>query len=364
MPATVQMVPADHPYCRHIMPQDGPQDLTLLPDPPVPGAGPGQWWPPRALDAAWLRDQQPDVLHVHFGFDSFTPDELRDAVRALEAAGTALVLTVHDLHNPHFTDRQRHLDQLDVLVPAALEIVTLTPGAAAEILQRWQRHATVLPHPHIVPLDRLPGDARRDSSPLQAGQEVVIGLHAKDLRANVDPFAPLPGLAEAVRRLAARGVRATVRVDVRENPQDPAALPRLRAACTEHGFTLWEHGRLEDEALYADLLSLDVTVLPYAFGTHSGWLEMCRDLGVPLAVPTVGYFADQATSAGLATFTPGDDAALADAVLALLERRQQIQPESREARRAQRQWIAAEHGRLYARALALARARSRMAVAP
>ncbi|HRO92356.1 glycosyltransferase family 1 protein [Citricoccus sp.] len=364
---TVQMVPSDHPYCRHVLPPDRPPVYALRPDPPVPGAPAGQWWPPRALDADWLRENVPDVLHVHFGFDSYTPEQLQQVVYVLRAAGSALVVTVHDLHNPHFTDRSRHLAQLDVLIPAADEVLTLTRPAAAEILARWDRAATVVPHPHIVPLDRIPARAAdrpgrrraRWAGPgsAAADREIVIGVHAKDLRANVDPFSALPGVAGAVRRLRGRGVAARVRVDVREDPQDAEALGRLRAECAAYGFDLWEHGRLGDDALHADLRSLDVTVLPYAFGTHSGWLEMCRDLGVPVAVPDLGCFAGQATSPAIETFAPGDAAALADAVLALLDRRDAIRPADRSARRAQREAVAAEHERLYARALAAARSR-------
>ena len=54
---------------------------------------------------------------------------------------------------------------------------------------------------------------------------------------------------------------------------------------------------------------------------------------------------------------PGDPAALADAVLALLDRRDGIRPADPAARRAQREAVAAEHERLYARALAVARSR-------
>jgi hypothetical protein len=355
------MVPSDHPYCRNVLPPDRPPLYTVLPDPPVPGAPAGQWWPPRALDADWLRDHAPDVLHVHFGFDSYAPEQLEQVVDVLRAAGSALVLTVHDLHNPHFTDRSRHLAQLDVLIPAADEVLTLTDQAAAEIRARWDRAATVVPHPHIVPLDRIPtGPGPRRSLPGGPGakavdREVVIGVHAKDLRANVDPFSALPGVAEALRRLEDGGVAARVRVDVREDPQDVEALERLRAECADHGFDLWEHDRLGDAELYADLRSLDVTVLPYAFGTHSGWLEMCRDLGVPVAVPDLGCFAGQAPSPAIEVFTPHDADSLADAILALLKRRDGIRPADPAVRHDQRQAVAAEHERLYARALAAVR---------
>ena len=48
-----------------------------------------------------------------------------------------------------------HDEQLDVLVPAAAELVTLTGGAAREIRQRWGREAQVVGHPHVVDLKTM-----------------------------------------------------------------------------------------------------------------------------------------------------------------------------------------------------------------
>jgi 2-oxoglutarate dehydrogenase E1 component len=53
------------------------------------------------------------------------------------------------------------------------------------------------------------------------------------------------------------------------------------------------HDFLDDDALWDYLASLDVSVLPYRFGTHSGWLEACRDLGTAVVAPTCGHYADQ-----------------------------------------------------------------------
>jgi len=50
---------------------------------------------------------------------------------------------------------------------------------------------------------------------------------------------------------------------------------------------------LGDAELWTYLAGLDVSVLPYRFGTHSGWLEACRDLGTTVIVPSCGYFAEQ-----------------------------------------------------------------------
>ena len=35
------------------------------------------------------------------------------------------------------------------------------------------------------------------------------------------------------------------------------------------------------------------SVLPYRFGTHSGWLEACYDLGTAVVAPTCGFYAEQ-----------------------------------------------------------------------
>ena len=56
---------------------------------------------------------------------------------------------------------------------------------------------------------------------------------------------------------------------------------------------LHRHARLSDDGLIAYLQRLDVSVLPYQFGSHSGWLEMCRDLGVGVVAPDCGFYVGQ-----------------------------------------------------------------------
>ena len=120
-----------------------------------------------------------------------------------------LVLTVHDLAHPHLADPARHDAALDVLVPAADAVLTLTAGAAAEIRARWGREAVVVPHPHVLPLDRL-------DRPRATHDGFVVGLQAKP-RANnapgtvrAEPAAAVDGLPGAAAR-AQPGRRAVRR---------------------------------------------------------------------------------------------------------------------------------------------------------
>lgn len=291
---TVASVPANHVYVRHLAPPDGDGGVRRLPDPRPCGApsDAAVWWPPAMLDPQWIEEHHEtfDVFHVHFGFDAQSVENLRAVVQALRAHGKPLVQTVHDLRNPHHVDRGAHDAHLDVLVPAADHLVTLTPGAAAVIAQRWRRSAQVLPHPHVVDLAGL-------ETPRARRAEVVVGVHLKSLRANMDCLPVLDVLAAAIAELPG----AVLRVDVHTEVLDPRA-PRhdaelvawLDEAAGRGRLRLEVHDFFTDDELWRYLRDeIDVSVLPYRFGTHSGWLEACHDLGTTVVAPDCGFYAQQ-----------------------------------------------------------------------
>lgn len=262
------------------------------------------------LTPAWLREHAGtyDLLHVHFGFEHLSPGELEAVVRALDVP---LVLTVHDLQNPHLHDQRPHDEALAVLLCAAAEVVTLTPGAAAEVARRSGRVATVLPHPHVVPLERI---AR--PRPPRTG---VVAVHRK-ARANVDAEAVLPVVRDVV-----------------------AALP---GASLHPGLDR----RLSDDALWDHLDAVDVLVLPYLFGTHSGFVEACHDLGTAVVAPRVGHLAEQHR---VHSYDVGDHASLRTALREAHEQGPTAHADPAE-RAAQRDAVAHAHAALYARAVAAA----------
>lgn len=259
VPLRIASLPCSHPYVRHLSPVGGDAGVLRLPDPPVPGAPAGQWWPSPLLEPSWWHAHAAgvDVLHVHFGVEHRTAEQLRELTGLLRSLGVPLVLTVHDLACPHLVDQAPYDAALDVLVPAAAAVLTLTAGAAQEIAGRWGRTATVVPHPHVVPLERL---AR--PRPPSRSDALVVGLHAK-ARPNNDPEAVRPELERAV-----------------------AALPGARLAPAPER-------RLPDDELWDHLAGLDVLVLAYRWGTHSGFVEACHDLGTAVVAPRVGHLAEQ-----------------------------------------------------------------------
>jgi glycosyltransferase involved in cell wall biosynthesis len=242
-------------------------------------------------DWAWQHRADYDVFYVHFGFDAMDTAALSRLVDVLRSAGKPLIYTVHDLRNPHHTDPRQHDEHLDVLIPAADAVLTLTPGAARVISDRWHRDAQVVPHPHVVELDRL----RRPLLRREPEDGFVMGVHAKSVRPSMDPLAVIRVLAETVRDLP----DAKLRVNVHHDVMDPSSRnyqPELHgylATAATRDLELHVHDCFSDDELWAYLSDLSVSVLPYRFGTHSGWLEACRDLGTTVIAPDCGFYAEQ-----------------------------------------------------------------------
>jgi hypothetical protein len=348
----VASIPAGHPYVAHLcLPAD---EFRLLPDPRPPGAPPGRWWPPVMLDGSWIEGHAADfdVMHLHFGSESLSLAQLTSALDALAAAGRPLVYTVHDLIHPQLTDQDRHLAQLDLLVTRAQELVTLTTGAAREIARRWGRRATVTPHPRMLPAEAsLPRVASRDA--------IVAGVHLRDLRPNINGPAVVRALVAATAQLRSRSVPIEARVAMFDHVRDAAARDEIRDACsaTPHVFLI-EQRRPDDTALIAALRALDLSVLPYAYGTHSGWAELCWDLAVPVAGAPVGYIGEQhADSSWFIACDPTDPVSLAAALERVVSMGEPDDARSALVRRRRRQRdrqqpaIVRAHRQVYARAL-------------
>ena len=282
----VASVPTSHPYVHHIADPLGRDGVVRLAD-PTPSR-----WPPAVLDPAWIDRHHTgfDLVHVHFGFEAVEPAGLVQVCDRLAAHGKPLVVTVHDLRNPHHRDRTLHERQLGVLVERAAAVLTLTPGAAAAIAERFRREAFVVPHPHIVEIDEM---RRRQSAPTEPS--MVIGLHLESLRPNIEPRV-VEAAAVAVAEIPGARLRIDIHLDVARptGPRhDAHVMDVVRSLEAEGIVDLVIHDHVDDRAFVDDLASLRASILPHRFGTHSGWLEACRDLGVTVVAPDCGFYGDQ-----------------------------------------------------------------------
>jgi hypothetical protein len=331
---TVASVPANHSYVKHIVTDATAREMRILPDPPVPGAPAGQWWPHRMLEPDWLRAHSDrfDLLHVHFGYEDRTPEDLRAVVELLRRHGKPLVVTVHDLRNPHQADPRPHRAALDVLVPAADAVITLTEGAAAHIAAGWGRTAEVIAHPLVV--DSPQRHVRR-----APGAEFLVGVHAKSVRANCDAVA----VARELHRIVADLPDARLVVRAHDDPRGRAAAAEL----TRSGVPVEVGPRFCDDELFDHLAGLDVSVLPHRFGTHSGWLETCFDLGTTVIAPDCGHYAEQAPCLLYRRTDAAPDAASLAAAVRFAHTHRPLWRADPARRRAQRAAIAEAHLAVY-----------------
>lgn len=291
----VRSVPAGHDYVRHAL--RGAADVVVLDDPVLDPAEPARWWPHPALESAERPEvlDDADLVHVHFGYEHRSPEQIAEFVATLRARAMPLVVTVHDLTNPHEPDPAAHLERTGHLVRGASAVLTLTAGAAAEIRERWGVDARVIPHPRLVPA-AVTEPLRPTRAARSPGRVRTVGVVLGSLRAGVAAEELLPALADAVPQDARLVVmiRADALAAAREpgHPRHAAALALDRLS-GRHEVEVRAHDHLPQSDLCATLAGFDALVLPHRHGTHSGWLELCRDLGLPPVIPRIGYLVEQ-----------------------------------------------------------------------
>lgn len=188
-----------------------------------------------------------DILHLHQGLAAVVPlGNPAELMAALERHRIPMVLT---LHQPPPGGVCTDGAVLDVLVPAAGTVITLSPPSGGIVRTRWSVDPFVLPHPHVAALDRI---ATAQATPRAPGPWRIGLLPGGTPGGAVD-------LAQAVEALVPdHGVI----VDL------PDRDVRIGASTTVD----W-------------VAQLDMLVLPPGRWGSAGWVELCRDLRTGCVVP-------------------------------------------------------------------------------
>ena len=300
-PVRVVTVPFSSPYLDAVLPAGA---VRVGPD-----TSPSPWLDPDHLLA---HAADVDVLHLHGGYDHLTVPEMEAWTAAVRRSGVPLVVTVHDLVPRESPDGTlmpaRHRNHLRALLATAEVVLTLTPGAADEIADRFGRTAIVVAHPSLAA--PTPGVGRETR---------LVGLHLGRLGPRVHE--PLELVRAALSGAVSGGGR--LRVDVHPDVDLGTRLPELRDLAATGTLELartWEPG---PAAWVRHLQELHVAVLPWWGGSHSGWVELCRDAGTRVVVPAGGWQGQQWSDVVLYGNDPQtglDAASLTSAVVAALTR--------------------------------------------
>jgi hypothetical protein len=153
---------------------------------------------------------------------------------------------------------------------------------------------------------------------------------------------------------------AELLVDIHREVGDPDAhayapglIAELESLAARRLLTLRVHDYFDDDELWCYLDALDLSVLPYTFGTHSGWLEACHDLGTAVAAPDCGFYAQQRPCLSYHNNQRDglDEASLREAVLTAYRTRPRWRASAGD-RAAERARVAAAHRALYSELLA------------
>jgi hypothetical protein len=259
----VATIPHSDPYIDAVVPPDA---IRV-----GPGLEPSPW-----LDTDYLigHYRDIDVLHVHTGYGHLAEAAVEDWTESVRRLGIPLVVTVHQLRDPDQDARARHDAHLSALLSTAEVVLTLTPGAADEIAERFGRTAIVVAHPSLAAPDPELGSERG-----------LVGLP-------VGPSSPaIPDPAALVRATLSGAVSGGGRLRVLVASDNQSGLdPDIWQLAGRGAIQLVVHPRAE---WAAQLQQLHVAVLPERCGTHSRDLEICRDVGTRVVAPSCGWFADQ-----------------------------------------------------------------------
>jgi hypothetical protein len=259
----VATIPHSDPYVDAVL----PQDVEHV----GPSTDPSPWLDPSYLTASHA---QIDVLHVHGGYEHLSEADLECWTETVRRLGIPLVVTVHQLRDPDQATRARHDAHLAGLLATAEVVLTLTPGAADEIVERFGRTAIVVAHPSV------------------AAPEPDLGAERGLVGIPVGPAsAAVPDPAALVRAAQSGAVSGGGRLRVLVASEKQSGLdPDIWQLAGRGDIELVVHPRAEWPA---QLQQLHVAVLPERFGTHSRDLEICRDVGTRVVAPSCGWFADQ-----------------------------------------------------------------------
>jgi hypothetical protein len=309
------------------VPNTGPYVDAVLPPDVVrvgPVVDPSPWL---AIDHLIEHADEIDVLHLHAGYAHAAEAAVQCWAETVRRLGIPLVVTVHQLRDPDGRGHAGYDAHLEAVLATAEVVFTLTPGAADEIADRFGRTAIVVAHPSVTVPD-----------PELGAERGLVGLLLG---------ADVPEQRQLVRAALSGAVSGGGRLRVLVEGSDAALDPVVRELAARGELEVVVHAPADRAA---QLQQVHVAVLAERYGTHSGDVELCRDVGTRVVAPRCGFFADQwseVVSYGCDERGRLDSVSLTAAIGAALTR-PMLRPADRAWREEQKAAVRQVHGEVYA----------------
>ena len=247
---------------------------------------------------AFFTQSDYDVLHV------FTPDTgAALMIRAGKEAGIPVLY--HELGTPHYLPAlDRHYQRLEKVLPLCSEVAALSPTLA----QQWSQRFSFLSSVSVLPLLTQDCEMHSPVNLSTTGKVETIFGYAARIETGKGPFV----LADAVARLKKNRPGVLVRL-AGTGPAVQELKARVRQLRVNGS---WEFVGSYDGAAgcSAFMRTLDVFVLPsFAEGTSKSIIEAMAHR-LPIITTNVGGSPDLVTPETGILISPGDSAALAEAM--------------------------------------------------
>jgi len=248
---------------------------------------------PRDASFEWVRRQATldfcDVLHIQ-SLELAELPAIEEVLQRAASKGKGIVITIHDVGPLFPDDGDAFAKRINLACQFAKGVVTLTDCARQQISSRFglsPANISIIPHGSVLPTSHhlwthksvrnqlfslgMFGGVRPNRSFLTATVNALYGLEPETVRV----------------KILSRGLNP---IEV-EYGSEALQLAFLAASDPRFSFKL---SPFPDDDEIADFVSsLDVLVLPYLFGTHSGQLELAKDLGVRVIAPGFGCYREQ-----------------------------------------------------------------------
>lgn len=237
-----------------------------------------------------------DVVHIH----TTELAERDDIMRCLELCRESHVGLVATLHEeaPLFDRNAGEFgERLNLLKAAGTVFATPTEGCRRSLDERYGLDpdaVTVIPHGNVLPLDSPIWNETR--SPHARFRFSIHGGFRPNKRL-LDPvlnFAASPALRNGELAILTRAVSS----EEYWLNRDLRAV--IGIAMATDNIDLRFATATGDDDLARFVLASDAMILPYAWGSHSGQIELAADLGIPVVATRVGHYAEQCDINGMA----------------------------------------------------------------
>lgn len=230
-----------------------------------------------------------DIVHLH-SLELVSLDDLIRLRKRTVSEGVRLVATIHDLVPNIEANVGDFLTKVAYIAAEADHVFTLTPQAADQIaaLAPHAEPAEITPHGAAIAIESIPALSVRGGGGL-----AVFGAFR--------PYRELEILVRSWQHLGDErpNLRVLLRSVTRADQERDAALLDLleETARTDPRLHLTvAHTMLGDDDLVDWLTGASALVLPYSHITHSGQLELARDIGLPVIAPDIASLHGQLTT--------------------------------------------------------------------